>query len=306
MKLSFALPHMMRIKAMTKAWEADITGAEQTRLVKFADEIGFDMVAVPEHFVIPGEHLEVSGPHWFSSTAAQAYLAGATERIRVNSCITIVPLQNPVVLAKALATADWFSSGRMMMSVGVGWLKEEFDAVGVPFGERGRICDEYLAAMIELWTSDTPQFEGRYVSFGNIAFEPKPVQQPHVPIWIGGDVDASLRRAAKFGTGWWPFLTPPDEIPAKLDKIKSDPGFVDKPFDVMCPVRPPPINARHEASEDRSGRRRMSAEQIVDRLGELAAMGVTYSSIPSQGVRDLESFMDFNRWVMEEIKPKVG
>jgi probable F420-dependent oxidoreductase len=305
MKLSFGLPHMFEIKAMTKPWEAAITGADQTRLAKFADEIGFDMIAVPEHYVIPSEHLAVSGSHWLGATAAQAYLAGATARIRVNSCITILPLQNPIVLAKSLATADWFSSGRMMFTVGVGWLEEEFNAFGVPFAERGRIADEYLAAMIELWTSDTPQFEGRYVSFRDIAFEPKPVQRPHLPIWIGGDVDASLRRAARFGTGWWPFLTPPDDIGAKLDKIKTDPAFVDKPFDVMCPVTPPPINARHESTGTGAGGR-MSAEQIVDRLGELAAMGVTYSSVPPQGVSDLESFLDFNRWVMEEIKPKVG
>ncbi len=167
-------------------WEAEVTGADQTRMAKRADELGYDMIAVPEHFAIPREHVELSGPHYLQSTAAQAYLAGATSRIRLNSCITVLPLQHPLVLAKSLATADWMSSGRMMVTFGVGWLQQEFELLGVPFHERGRIADEYLAAIIELWTSETPRFEGRYVAFDDIAFEPKPIQKPHLPVWIGG------------------------------------------------------------------------------------------------------------------------
>ena len=196
MKFVFPLPHMMRLRAMTQPWEAQVTGADQTRMVKCADALGYDMVAVPEHYVVPIEHLELSGPHYLHSTTAQAYLAGATERIMINSCITILPLQHPIVLAKALATADWMSSGRMMVTFGVGWLEREFELLGVPFGERGRIADEYLAAIVELWTSDRPAFEGRYIRFSDIAFEPKPVQKPHLPIWIGGDSDAALRDVA--------------------------------------------------------------------------------------------------------------
>ncbi len=306
MKFAFGLPHTLRIKAMMQPWEMGVTGSDQTRMVKLADDLGYDMVAIPEHFVIPRDQVEVSGTHYFHAASAQSYIAGATQRIAVNSCITILPLQNPIVLAKALATADWLSSGRMMMSVGVGWLEEEFNSLGVPFRERGRICDEYLAAIIELWTSDTPEFDGKYVAFRDIAFEPKPVQRPHIPIWIGGDVEASLKRAARFGSGWWPFLSDPDDIPARLDFIKSQPTFVDKPFDVMFPVKAPPINGRHEAISDAADRRVMSADEIVDRLGRLAERGVTVSSVPPQGVRDIEGYLDFARWVIEDIKPRVG
>lgn len=116
-------PHMLRLPAMSQPWEASVTGSDQTRMAKCADEWGYDMIAVPEHFVIPREHVELSGPHYLQSTVAQAYLAGATERIALNSCITVLPLQHPIVLAKALATADWMSSGRMMVTFGVGWLQ---------------------------------------------------------------------------------------------------------------------------------------------------------------------------------------
>lgn len=176
MKFSFPVPHMLRLKAISQPWEATVTGPEQRRMMRCADQWGYDMIAVPEHLIIPTDHVELSGPHYLHSTVAQAFIAGATERVAVNSCITILPLQHPIVLAKALATADWMSGGRMMVTFGVGWLAREFELVGVPFAERGRIADEYLAAIVELWTSDAPTFEGRYVSFADIAFEPKPVQ----------------------------------------------------------------------------------------------------------------------------------
>ncbi len=174
MKFVFPLPHMLRLKPTMQPWAPEVTGPDQTRMAKCADRWGYDMIAFPEHFVIPADHVDLSGPHYLHSTVAQAHVAGATERIAVNSCVTVLPLQHPIVLAKALATADWMSGGRMMVTFGVGWLAREFELLRVPLHERGRIADEYLAAIIELWTSDTPQFEGRYVSFDDIAFEPNP------------------------------------------------------------------------------------------------------------------------------------
>jgi alkanesulfonate monooxygenase SsuD/methylene tetrahydromethanopterin reductase-like flavin-dependent oxidoreductase (luciferase family) len=190
MKLVFPLPKMLLLKATAQAWEYDLTGVEQTRIAQCADELGYDMVAVSEHFAIPRQHVDLSGPHYFHSTAAQGYLAGATRRMTVNSCITILPAQHPIVLAKALSTLDWMSGGRMHVTFGVGWLKEEFELLGIPFHKRGRMADEYLAAIVELWTKDNPEFEGEFVSFKDIVFEPKPVQKP-LPICSCRSVGAS-------------------------------------------------------------------------------------------------------------------
>lgn len=306
MKLAFNLPHTLRISAMMQSWEASVTGVDQTRMVKRADQLGYDMVAVPEHFVIPADQVELSGPHYFHSTTAQAYIAGATERIRVNSCVSILPLQSPVVTAKALATADWLSNGRMVVTFGVGWMRREFEALGVPFRERGRISDEYLAAITELWTSDSPSFDGNYVAFDDIAFEPKPVQQPGIPIWIGGDADAALRRAARFGAGWWPFLTPPEDIPARLDFIKSQPAYDGRAFDVMQAMSMPRINERHEAvRSDVAGQDPAGAAEIIDRLNWLAELGVTISSVPTPAVKNVEAYLDYAQWVVEEIRSHV-
>lgn len=286
-------------------WEADVTGADQTRMVKCADRWGYDMIAVPEHFLIPHEHVELSGPHHLQSTVAQAYIAGATEQIRLNSCITVLPLHHPVVLAKALATADWMSSGRMMVTFGVGWLQREFEILGVPFHERGRIADEYLAAVVELWTSDSPSFEGRYVSFDKVTFEPKPVQKPHLPIWIGGDSDAALRRAAKFASGWWSFLTRPEKLAERVDFIKSQPAYDGRPFDVAHGMSTGRVGEGHVVVDDPHGRAGMSAAEIIDRLGWLGEQGVTVSAVPLPAVSGVDEYLDYARWVIEEIKPQV-
>lgn len=305
MKLLFNLPHMLRLKATMQPWEAQVTGADQTRMVKHADAIGYDMVAVPEHFIIPSEHVELSGPHYFHSSVAQAYFAGATERILLNSCITVLPLQNPIVLAKALATADWLSGGRMMVTFGVGWLEREFDLLGVPFRERGRIADEYLAAIIELWTAESPRFHGKYIAFDNVAFEPKPVQQPHLPIWIGGDADAALRRAAKYATGWWSFLTPPEKIAERVEFIKSQPAYDGRPFDVVHGLGTNRVGEGHAVQDDPHTHPGMSATEIVDKLGWLSEQGVTVSAVPLPPLAGVGAYLEYSQWLIEEVKSQL-
>lgn len=301
----FALPHAMELKALTQPWELAVTGLDQTVLAQRADELGYDMLAVPEHFVVPHAHVELSGPHYLHSTVAQAHLAGATQRIRVNSCVTVLPLQNPVITAKALATADWMSGGRINVTFGVGWDAEEFKVLGVPFHERGRMADEYLAAIIELWTSDAPSFAGKYVSFDAVAFEPKPVQRPHVPIWIGGDADPALKRAARFASGWMPFLTQPGDIPARLDFIKSQPSFGGGPFEVAYGIGTSRIGEGHVVVDDPTQRPGMGAQEIVDQLGWFTELGVTVSGVPIPPVQDVNAYLDYAQWVIEDIKPLV-
>lgn len=305
MKFIFPLPHMLRLKATVQPWEANVTGADQTRMIKRAEELGYDSIAVPEHFIIPQSHVELSGPHYFHGTAAQGYIAGATSRIRINSCITLLPLQHPIVMAKALSTIDWLSSGRITVTFAVGWLEEEFKLLGVPFKERGRMSDEYLEAIIALWTQDSPRFEGKYVSFRDVAFEPKPVQKPHVPIWMGGDAEAVLRRAARFATGWMPFLTRPEDFPARIDFIKSQPTYKGDPFDVSYGLATARVGEGHKATSDPQARPGMSAQEIVDRLGWLKGLGVTVSAVPIPAVADIGAYLDYAQWVMEEIKPKL-
>ena len=150
--------------------------------------------------------------------AAAAFIAGKTSRLRLVTSVTVVPHRPAVLLAKMLATIDVLSQGRLTFGIGAGWMREEFEALGLPpFAERGAVTDEYLNACRELWTKDDPRFEGRYVKFANILFEPKPVQKPHPPIWVGGESGPALRRTARLGDGWYPIGTNPQH---RLDSMK--------------------------------------------------------------------------------------
>jgi probable F420-dependent oxidoreductase len=305
MKLAFSMPHLIRLKGRTQPWELQVLGAEMTRLARLADQWGYDMLSVPEHFVIPNNHVDLSGPHHFHAYAGMGYFLGATERIRVNSSIAILPLQNPVVTAKALSTIDWMSGGRTLVTFAVGWLKEEFDLLGVDFSKRGAMADEYIAAIIELWTKDDPVFEGQYVSFRDLAFEPKPVQKPHLPIWMGGDADAVLKRAARHAEGWWPFLTKLDDFPARIDFIKSQPDYRGQLKDVFYGFSSTQVGEGHVPVDDPKARGGQSLDAIVDRLAWFHQLGVTMSSVPTPPVSSLEQALDYMQWVIEEVKPRL-
>ena len=306
MKLGFSMPNIVRLKASGQPWEVAVTGADQTRLAKWAEKLGYYMISIPEHHIIPNTHVELSGPHYFNAYAGMAYMAGATEKIKVNSSIAILPVQHPIVTAKALATIDWMSSGRVIITFAVGWLKEEFDLLGVDFHHRGAMSDEYLAAIIELWTKENPVFEGKYVSFRDVAFEPKPFQKPHLPIWMGGDSDAALRRISRFASGWWPFLTRPETIPDRIAFIKSQPNYNGQLTDVMYGFGTTRIGEGHVLLDDPKVRPGMTKAEIIDRLGWFKTLGVTISSVPIPVVKSVEEYMDYTQWVAEEIMPAIA
>ncbi|WP_324695974.1 TIGR03619 family F420-dependent LLM class oxidoreductase [Novosphingobium aerophilum] len=303
MKLAFAMPHMLELKATMQPWELAVTGADQTALAKWAEKLGFEMIAVPEHHVIPKAHVDLSGPFYFNAYTAMSHFAGATERVRVNSCIAILPAQHPIVTAKALATMDWLSSGRVTITFAVGWLEEEFALLGIPFHERGAMAEEYIQAILALWTQENPEFEGKYVSFRDVAFEPKPVQKPHIPVWFGGDADAVLKRTARYAQGWWPFLTKPETIPDRIDFIRSQPDYNGQLADVFYGISTARVGEGHKVQHDPSARPGQTGQQLLDRLGQLAEWGVTWSSIPIPNLPGIEAYRDYTQWIAEEIMP---
>jgi probable F420-dependent oxidoreductase len=150
-----------------------------------------------------------------------AYLAGTTERIRFTFYAMIVPYHHPIEAAKTIATLDHVTDGRVILGVGVGWLEPEFDRLGVSYQQRGAITDEYLEAMVSLWTEDTPSFHGDHVRFDESSFLPKCKQRPHVPIWVGGAGPAAARRAVGVGRGWMPLTGTTSELTAGADRIQG-------------------------------------------------------------------------------------
>ena len=155
------------------------------------------------------------------------YLAARTSTVRLGTAMLLLPQRNPVYTAKEVSTLDWLSDGRVDLGIGVGWLKEEFDVLNVPWERRGRRTDEYLEVLTTLWCDETSAFEGEFYSLNPCAMFPKPVQQPHPPLHIGGESPAALARVARAGQGWHTFNRPPEDLAeplATLDGFLADEG----------------------------------------------------------------------------------
>jgi probable F420-dependent oxidoreductase len=152
-----------------------------------------------------------------------AYLAGLINRLRVLFYATVVPYRHPILQARQIATLDHVSEGRLTVVAGIGWLREEFDALGVPFANRGARTDENPAAVRGLWTQGEFAFDGRHVSFPTVAREPRCFQRPHVPIWIGGEGRHVTRRIVESGTGWGaPIPWPIDKLARRVTQIEQE------------------------------------------------------------------------------------
>jgi probable F420-dependent oxidoreductase len=148
-----------------------------------------------------------------------AFLAGQTSRVRLGTAMCLLPQRNPVYTAKEVATLDWLSQGRVDLGVGVGWLREEFDALEVPWEQRGARTDDYLEVLKTLWCEDPSSFAGDFYTLKPCNQFPKPVQLPHPPIHIGGESDAALRRTARMAQGWHSFNRPPADLAAPLARL---------------------------------------------------------------------------------------
>ena len=186
------------------------------------EELGFAIISVSDHIIIPkavastypynesGTFAGGAGGECLEQLSLLSFLVGITSSARLLTSVMVLPHRPPVLTAKILATIDVLSNGRLIVGCGVGWMREEFEALGAPaYDERGTVGDEYIRAFKELWTSDTPAFEGKYCRFANVAFAPKPVQKPHPPIWVGGESPAALRRAGRLANAWYPIGSNP-------------------------------------------------------------------------------------------------
>jgi probable F420-dependent oxidoreductase len=197
-------------------------------LAKGAEERGFHSIWVAEHVVLFDQY-ESRYPYAADGKIPAggesgildpfptlAYLAAHSKTIRLGTGICLVPQRNPVYTAKEVATVDYVSNGRVDFGVGIGWLEEEFQALGMRFDRRGDICREYLEVMKRLWCDPISEHHGEFYDLPACRHYPKPVQEPHPPIHFGGETNAALRRVADLGQGWYGFGRGPDEVPERI------------------------------------------------------------------------------------------
>ena len=191
------------------------------RIASGGEALGYDYCTISDHVMIPrdmeakypysdtGEFPGRAGGDRHEQLTAVTFVAAKTAKLRLVTSVTVVPHRPPVLTAKIISTIDVLSEGRFTWGIGVGWCKEEFEAVGTePFEERGAVTDETIAVCRELWSNENPSFSGKYAKFSNVFFQPRPVQK-RVPIWVGGESGPAMRRTAKLADAWYPIATNP-------------------------------------------------------------------------------------------------
>jgi probable F420-dependent oxidoreductase len=262
------------------------------RIARAGESLGYDYLTVTDHVVLPdmaepGYPYSASGAFYSSDSAHRhemltlaAWLAALTSRLRLVLAVLVVPHRPAVLAAKQLATIDVLSGGRLTVGVGAGWLKAEFDAVvTTPFAERGAVTDEYIAAFRSLWTERQPTIAGRYVHYDRLLLEPKPVQLPHPPIWVGGESGPSL-----LGDAWYPIGTnnahPLDSLPryrAGIERLRRATEAAGRPRDAVALTYRVKQYGDAIPARAADGERRLfsgSDADIIDDLHALADLGV--------------------------------
>jgi probable F420-dependent oxidoreductase len=287
----------------SETWAWRIGSADFAEIAAAIDRLRYDTITVSEHLAMPYFEVPRLGPFWMDALSVMSFVVGATRRVRVDTSVMVVPYHHPLALAKALSTIDVLSGGRLDVSIGVGHAEQEFKVLGIPFEERGAITDETLEAVLELWTAEEPVHAGRYFNIEGLAFEPKPVQRPRPPIYVGGNSKPALRRAARYD-GWQPNPTDflPESIPPLLDYIRAQPTFSGKErsFEV-CWVGTIPGLPRKSFAEISAGSEGQYRDLMMERLGALAELGVTTTGVPLAVTGSPHEFVEYLDWFDQKI-----
>ena len=295
-------------------------------IAQLGETLGFDYLTLTDHVALPdtstpgypysttGEFYTPDPGHRVEQLTTAAWVAAKTSKIRIVLAVMVVPHRPAVVTSKMLATIDVLSGGRLVVGIGAGWLKVELDAVSTtPFAERGAVTDEYMDAMRTIWTQDRPVFHGKYVHIDGLLTDPKPVQKPHPPIWVGGESGLSMRRAARIGDAWYPIgsnnahlLDTLPRLTAGIKRIREmtaaagrDPAAIGVVYRVKRHGQPAP------AATD--GNRKLFTGTVVNTIEDIAAVrdiGVTALDFDFEGRDATKSATDMKKF-HEEVLSRI-
>lgn len=296
----------MKYGIVLPVWQLSLKDAETLALK--AEELGLDGVFTPDHILAPAATRQHYGATWPDPFSLLAYLAGRTRRIQLGASVIVLPYRNPLVTAKAAATVDQVAGGRFILGVGVGWDEEEFRYLGLPFQQRGKMSDEYIRIIKTAWSSDTPSFEGHYLTFANAGFAPRPVQQPHPPIWVAGSPGAlsrpSIRRAASLCDAWHPLGLSLEDLEKGIAEVRAEAarlGRRDGP-------RFAPRNALSLTSSAKGAGRAAfegSPDEVAADIRRARGMGVEYLTFDLPRV-DVPGMMGAMERFVTEVKPAAA
>lgn len=329
MKFGIGLPAVTPTAAVR--WDRESVNRAVAEVARKADALGYDFVTACDHIVIPEANRRLIGPRWYDAVATLSYVAAMTSRVRLLTSVVVLPYRNPFTIAKSIATLDVLSRGRVIFGVGVGHLKPEFEALKVPYQDRGPMTDECIRIIKRLWTEDSVTYEGRYYQCRDVVLEPKPVQKP-LPIWIGGNSKLAVKRAVTMAEGWTPFSLPPEEFQEGAgygQRLAMQTGRKE-PLALVAPIGPV---LRHEDAAPRRSpeevERRVqeaagdsrfyrdilsrnlasipltSAEEMAGRIEKVRAAGATHCNVGFR-YRELSHYLEAMEWFAGEVMPRFA
>lgn len=234
------LPVQSQSTLYAEPWETAAGPGDILDIARAADRAGFDYVACCDHVAIPRRLASAMSTVWYDPVATLAFLAAATERVRLLAHVAVVGLRHPLLTAKQYATLDHLSGGRLVLGVGAGHVEEEFEALGVDFRQRGAVLDECIDALRKaLGPDEFPEHHGKLYDFQDLGQRPRPAQA-RVPLWVGGSSPAAVRRAALKGDGWLPQGDPRERLPAQIERIRNirEEAAVQGPFAIGAIAEP--------------------------------------------------------------------
>ena len=305
----------MTVRFSTRAPNADYLGFEASpeaiiAAAKKAEAVGFDAIFVNDHIIVGDDARSAPWTNVYDPFVSMSFIAAHTTRIGVGVSVLIIPYRNPIGTAKALATLDRMSGGRVIAGIGAGWNEAEFAALGVPFHERGARTTEYLRLWQACWAPDQVSFAGKFLSFADMHVSPKPLQQPHPPIWIGGASDAALRRAARFAAVWQPTPLPVAQLVERRAALRRACEAIERePIPMRMSFRVEFSNVTGNAPPaggERPSGHGTPVEIAADLLRYREAAGLDAFQINFHGNRDLDQLLQSMECFMREVKPRLA
>jgi probable F420-dependent oxidoreductase len=259
----------MKVGVNLLNWGPGVSPDALARWAALVEALGYHLVMISDH-VAPTPDVAAKYPApIYDPFTTLGWLAGITRTIELGTTVIILPYRHPVQTARVAATVDRLSGGRFIFGVGVGWAKQEFEALGVPFERRGAMSSDYLAAIKTAWTNDPASYAGPFVSFRDVRTGPAPVRSPHPPIWVGGGSEAAMRRAVRLGDAWHPIrIRVPSLRDSGLPKLREIAEKEGRPVPALCP------RIRLDITDTkRPDDQRIAGEGSLDQIrGDLAAL----------------------------------
>jgi probable F420-dependent oxidoreductase len=287
-----SLPAVQQIPSRAEPWERAIGGAQILEAARTAERAGLAWVSCSDHVCVPASRAEEMGATWYDAGSTLAFVAGATSRIGLLSHVLVLPYRHPLVVAKQWGTLDHLSAGRVILGVGTGHSKPEFRVLGADYARRGKVSDEYIAAIRAAWSSEVARFEGETVAFRDVLVAPRVARRPHPPVWVGGNSRAAALRAARHGDGWIPWEIAPEDFAQAVALARRTRAEVGRPeaFEAVAP-----LGVTADAG----------ADAVLAAVARWRAAGATALHVGMEA-RSFEAFLARIEWLGRDVIPRAA